>query len=98
MSGYKALEFMQLCACKYMLECSVMTCDELVLADLGKFGYIYSKYSRDFRRLIMWYCKMKQMNGESLSFKLLSNEWNKLNNKGRLRRAGLPMLFLCKKN
>ena len=31
----KLLESIQLCACKYILECSVITCDEPVLADLG---------------------------------------------------------------
>ena len=31
----KALESIQLCACKYILGCSITTCDEPVLADLG---------------------------------------------------------------
>ena len=31
----KALESIQLCACKYILWCSITTCDEPVLADFG---------------------------------------------------------------
>ena len=34
-SQTKALESMQLCACKYILGCSITTCDESVRADLG---------------------------------------------------------------
>ena len=60
-------------ACKYILGCSVTTCDEPVHPDLGLETL---KYRRAFRKL-KWYCKVKHMDDERLPFKLLSNEWNK---------------------
>ena len=81
----KALESIQLQACKYILGCSVTTCDEPVRADLGLETL---KYRRDLRKL-KWYRKVKRMNDESLPFKLLSNEWNKVKSKGRLRKCWL---------
>ena len=62
----KALEFIQTCACKYILGCSVTTCDEPVHVDLGLESL---KYRRDFRKL-KWYCKIMCMNEERLPLKL----------------------------
>ena len=44
----KALESIQLRACKYILGCSVTTCDEPVRADLGLKTL---RYRRDFCKL-----------------------------------------------
>ena len=62
----KALESIQLRACKYILGCSVTTCDEPVRADLGLKTL---RYRRDFRKL-KWYCKVMSMKDERLPFKL----------------------------
>ena len=90
-SQAKALELTQLRACKYILGCSVATCDESVCADLGLDTL---KYRRDFRKL-KWHCKVKCMNDERLPFKLLSNEWNKLKSQELpLKMLACPCHFL----
>ena len=61
-SQAKALESIQLLACKYILGCSA-TCDEPVLADLGLETL---KYRRNFCNYITWYFKVKCMNDERL--------------------------------
>ena len=81
----KALESIQLRACKYILGCSMTTCDEPVLADLGLEAL---KYRIDFRKL-KWHYKIKLMNDERLPFKLLANEWDKVKSKGRPRKCWL---------
>ena len=86
----EGLEYIQLRACKYILGCSITTCDDTVLDDLG---LEVLKYRRDFRKLKCHY-KVKHMNDERLPFKLLANEWNKLKSNGHLRNVGLPMLVL----
>ena len=86
----KALESIQLRACKYILGCSIATYDEPVLADLGLETL---KYRRNFRKL-KWYCKIKHMNDERLPFKLLANEWDKVKSKCPSRKSWLPMLIL----
>ena len=68
----KALESIQLRAGKYILGCSVTTCDEPVRADLGLETL---KSRRDFRKL-KWYRKIKQMNNQRLPSKLLINRWD----------------------
>ena len=50
----KALESIQLCACKYILGCSVTTCNEPVCADLGLESL---KCRRDSHKL-NWYRKI----------------------------------------
>ena len=35
MSGQRILEFMQLCGCKFILECFVTTCEEPLRADFN---------------------------------------------------------------
>ena len=92
-SQAKALESIQLRACKYILGCSVTTCDEPVRADLGLETL---KYRRDFRKL-KWYRKVKRMNNERLPFKLLSNEWNKVKSRGRPRKCWLSHVNSLKK-
>ena len=92
-SQAKALESIQLRACKYVLGCSVTTCDEPVRADLGLETL---KYRRDFRKL-KWYRKVKRMNNERLPFKLLSNEWNKVKSRGRPRKCWLSHINSLKK-
>ena len=79
----KALESIQLRACKYILGCSITTCDEPVLADLGLETL---KYRRDFRKL-KWHYKIKHMNDERLPFKLLANERDKVKSKGQPRKC-----------
>ena len=88
-SQAKALESIQLCACRYILGCSVTTCDEPVCADLGLETL---KYRRDFCKL-KWYHKVKHTNGERLPFNLLSNECNKVKSKDAPENVGLPMLI-----
>ena len=81
----KALESIQLCACKYILGCSGRTCDEPVHADLG---LTTLRYRRDFRKL-KWYSKVMSMKDERLPLKLLTNEWDKVKCIGRPRRSWL---------
>ena len=66
----KALESIDLSACKYILGCCITTCDEPVCAysDLKTL-----RYRRDFCKL-KWYCKVMSMKDERLSFKLSTNE------------------------
>ena len=66
----KAIEFIQLCPCKYILGCSVTICNEPVHADLGLDNL---KCRRDFRTL-NWYQKIMCMNDKWLPGKLLSNK------------------------
>ena len=89
----KALESIQLRACKYILGCSITTCDEPVLADLGLETL---KYRRDFRKL-KWHYKIKHMNDERLPFKLLANEWDKVKSKGRPRKCWLARVNSLRK-
>ena len=81
----KALESIQLRACKYILGCFVTTCDERVCADLGLKTL---RYRRDFHKLKL-YCKGLSMKDERLPFKLLTNEWDKVECKGCPRRSWL---------
>ena len=74
----KAIESIQLHACKYILGCSVMTYDDSVLADLSLETL---NCRRGFCKL-KWYCKMKIVNYERLPSKLLSDEWDKVKSKG----------------
>ena len=53
----KALECIQLHACKYILGYSVTTCDEPVCANLGLKTL---RYRRDFRKL-KWHYKVKRV-------------------------------------
>ena len=89
----RALESIQLRACKYILGCSVTTCDEPVLADLGLETL---KYRRVFRKL-KWYYKIKRMNEERLPLKLITNEWDKVKTKGRPRKCWLAHINSLKK-
>ena len=89
----KALESIQLRACKYILGCSVTTCDEPVRADLGLESL---KCRRDFRKL-RWYRKIMCMNNKRLPIKLLSNEWEIVRCKGRPRKSWLAKLDVLKK-
>ena len=89
----KALESIQLRACKYILGCSVTTCDEPVLADLGLETL---KYRRDFRKL-KWYYKVKRMTDERLPFKLLANEWDTVKTRGRPRKCWVARVNSLKK-
>ena len=89
----KALESIQLRACKYILGCSVTTCDEPVRADLGLNTL---KNRRDFRKL-KWYRKVMSMNDERLPYKLLSNEWDKVKCKGRPKKSWLAQVDILKK-
>ena len=66
----KALEAIQLHACKYILGCSVTTCDESVRADLGL--KTLRKW-RDFHKL-KWYRKVMSINDESVSLTTHSGE------------------------
>ena len=51
----KAFEsIIQLCACKYILGCSVMPCDEPLHGDLGLIILRFRRYFRTLR----WYCKV----------------------------------------
>ena len=83
-SRAKALESIQLRACKYILGCSVTTCVEPVRADLGLETL---KYRRDFLKL-KCYRKVKHMNNEILLFNLFSSQWNAVKSKGS---PGLPI-------
>ena len=56
----KALEFIQLPACKYILGCSVTTCDKPVREDLGSEKL---KCKRDFR-ILKWHRKVMCMNSK----------------------------------
>ena len=73
-SQTKALESIQYCACKYIVGCSITTCDEPVHADLSLETL---KSRKDFLKL-QWDRKVKHMNVDRLPFRLLSNEWNKV--------------------
>ena len=66
----KALESIQLCACKYILGCSVTTCDEPVRLNQGLESL---KYRRDFRKL-KWYRKIMCLNEERLPLKAI-DKW-----------------------
>ena len=68
----KALECIQLHACKSILGCSVTTWDEPVCA---KLGLKTLKYRWDFRKL-KWHYKVKSMKDERLPSKILTNEWD----------------------
>ena len=89
----KPLESVQLQACKYILFCSVTTCDEPVRADLGLQTL---KCRRDFHRL-KWYNKIMCMSVKRLSSKLLSNKWNNKKCKGRPRKSWIPPVNSLKK-
>ena len=67
----KTLESIQLRGCKYILRCSVTTCDEPVHANLGLKTL---RYRRDFPKL-KWYCKVMSTKDERLPFRPLTNEW-----------------------
>ena len=76
-----------------ILGCSITTCDEPLLADLDLKTL---RNRRDFHKL-MWYCKVMSMKDKRLSFKSLTNEWNKVRCKGHLRRSWLAQVeFLSK--
>ena len=61
----KALESIQLCACKYILRCSVTTCDKPVCADLVLKTL---RNRRDFRKL-KWYYILMSLKDERLPLK-----------------------------
>ena len=65
-SQAKVLELVLLRDCKYILGCSVTTCDEPVCAGLGLETL---KQRRDLRKLKLYH-KVKHMNDERLPFKL----------------------------
>ena len=88
----KALESVRLRACKYTLGCSVTTCDEPVCTDLGLKTW---RNGRDFSRL-KWCCKVVSRNDEGLPFKLLTNEWDVVNCKGRPRKSWLTRVDFLK--
>ena len=77
------MESVQLCACKYILGCSVTIWDEPVHADLGLQTL---KCRRDFHRL-KWYNKIMCMSDKRLPGKLLSNKWNNKKCKGCPRKS-----------
>ena len=79
----KALESIQLRACKYILGCSITTCDEPVRADLGLETL---KCRRDFRKL-KWFRKIKHMDSSRLPGKLLENKWDGIKSRGRPRKS-----------
>ena len=62
MSGQSILESIQLCGCKFILECSVTTCDEPWLA---YFDLNTLRNRRDFPK-----CKVISMKDEKLPFNL----------------------------
>ena len=76
----KAFKYIQLRPCKYILRCSVTTCDEPVCAYLG----LKTLRSMKNFRTLRWYCKVSSMNDEGLPLKLLIDEWNKVKCKGFL--------------
>ena len=79
------LQSIQLHPCKYILGCSVTTCDEPLCANLAL------KKRRDFCKL-NWYHKVMCMNNKRLPFKLLSNEWDKVKCKGHPRKSWLAQV------
>ena len=79
----KALESIQLRLCKYILGCSVTTCDEPLVVDLGLETL---KCRRDLHKL-KWYQKILCMNDSRLPVKLLSSKWDKMKCKGRPRKS-----------
>ena len=88
----KALESIQLCACKYILWCSFKVCDEPVCADLGLETL---KSRRDLCKL-KWYCKMKHVNEETLDcYQMSGIKWRV---KAAPKNVGLPMLIHWRKN
>ena len=66
----KALKLIQLCACKYILRCSVATCDDPVHAGLG---LVNLKPKAVFCEL-KWYDKVMFMNdkGYQVSYYIMS--------------------------
>ena len=89
----KALESIQLRACKYILGCSLTTCDEPVRGDLGLEAL---KSRRDFRRL-KWYYKVLQQPEVRLPFRLLSTNWESIKCRGRPRRSWATAIETLKK-
>ena len=85
-----ALNSIHVYAFKYILGCSISTCDEPILADLGLETL---KYRRDFHKL-KWHYKIKCLNDEKLQL----NCWTKWRIKVAPRNDGLPMLILWGKN
>ena len=61
----KALEFIQLRACKYILGCSVTPCDDLVGADLG----LRTLRKRRVFRELKGCCEVMSMEDQKLAFK-----------------------------
>ena len=88
MSGQSIIEVIQLRAYKYILGCSITTCEESVRADLGLKTL---RNRRNFRKL-KWYCKFMSMNDERLPFKLLTTKWDKVKCKGRPRKSWLAQV------
>ena len=89
----KALESIQLRACKYILGCSVTTCDEPVREDLGLETL---KCRRDFRRL-KWYRKVMCMNSNRLPIQLLLNKWDNVKCRGHPRKSWVAQVDSLKK-
>ena len=52
-------------------------------------------YRSDLCKL-KWYCKVKHVNHESLPFKLLSNEWDKVKSKGLHQKCQLARVNFLK--
>ena len=75
-------------ACKYILGCSVTTWDEPVRADLG---WKTLKNRKDYHKS-KWYFKITYMNIKRLSFKVLTNEWDKVKCKGSRRKSWLAQV------
>ena len=89
----KALESIQLRACKYILGCSLTTCDEPVRADLGLQTL---KSRRDFRKL-KWYYRVSNLPELRLPGKLLSSKWERAKCRGRPRKCWLTYVESLKK-
>ena len=79
----KALESIQLHVCKYILGCSVTTCDEPVYEDLG----LETLKCRRNCRTLKWYCKVMCMNSNKLRIKLFLNRWDNVKCRGRPRKS-----------
>ena len=62
----KALESIQLCDCKYILECSVSNCDEPVCDNLSLKAF---KNRRYFRK-VKWYSKVMSLKDEDYMYHL----------------------------
>ena len=81
----KGLESIQLHACRYILCCSVTTCDEPVCADSGLETL---NCRRAFCRLkTKQYCKIMCMNDKRLPVKLLANKWISVECRGHPRKS-----------